>query len=466
VATCLFTGAELNADTKDEHTIQRALGGRVKSTIVTSSEFNELCGGKIDPFLARLYAIIMNALEPVLPSEAQAGLLNFRTVGEDIPWKVAGGKLVLTGTSVIDRNPDNNRPTSAIGPDFESFKKLSKDLGVSPVRTTRMLAPQTEGVFDEEAVFHWGIEVAALKSLLLTFDHLLADEPNRFTRSPKLDAVRKFVRAIAERASEKPNTDALVDLSLGIQLDDNYLDLYEKLRNDAGLPRKAFQHTLIISANHATRSLDAVFWAFETDPHAFRLSYDWEGDSFTYVMTNGILAGQQASDAVRLEGGYLLGKQTSRCNRLKNAVPEPDLREAATEVMERRHELYRQAVDHVERNSNVSVQEQLHSLATLNVNGDHRLSSAVFSQLVVLFGRRYSEPQKADAFLALLIPLIDGAAADILPPNPPPAEPASGWDYWLALYRQCLDVLQPEFGLPGNIFTATTREIIVKRPGK
>ena len=35
----------------------------------------------------------------------------------------------------------------------------------------------------------------------------------------------------------------------------------------------------------------------ETDPHAFRLTTDWTGSDFTYVMTNGILLGQSASDA-------------------------------------------------------------------------------------------------------------------------------------------------------------------------
>ena len=66
MARCLFTHAELDADTKVEHTIQRALGGRVRSSEVTSSDFNERCGGRVDPYFSGVYAETMRALGPRL----------------------------------------------------------------------------------------------------------------------------------------------------------------------------------------------------------------------------------------------------------------------------------------------------------------------------------------------------------------------------------------------------------------
>lgn len=96
-----------------------------------------------------------------------------------------------------------------------------------------------------------------------------------------------------------------------------------------------FRHTLLVSANPATRTLDAVFWAFETDAHAFRLSSEWSGGQFTFVMSNGILVGQEASQAVRLDGGYLLGKPTNLRCRMRVLLTEQDKAKAADEIMER-----------------------------------------------------------------------------------------------------------------------------------
>jgi len=41
MAKCLFTDAELTADTKEEHTIPSSLGGRIKTVNASSSAFND-----------------------------------------------------------------------------------------------------------------------------------------------------------------------------------------------------------------------------------------------------------------------------------------------------------------------------------------------------------------------------------------------------------------------------------------
>jgi hypothetical protein len=253
---------------------------------------------------------------------------------------------------------------------------------------------------------------------------------------------------------------------LGLQYDQDYLDLYETLRTDAGLPSQPFRHTLIVSANFPTRTLDAVFWAFEADPHAFRLTRKWEGDTFTFVMSNGILLGQEASPPVLLPQGRLLGRYNIRRNRMV-AIPltRQDRERAGTEIMDRRMALYQRAVDHVERTNDASVSGQFGRLATMNGNGDHRLSSAVFSHLTTLFACRMDTEAETEEFMAIVSPILDGAGNDTLPAGTPPGTaPAQGWPYWLARYRQCLDALREPFGLPGRIFRAGSRTVMNETP--
>jgi hypothetical protein len=150
-------------------------------------------------------------------------------------------------------------------------------------------------------------------------------------------------------------------------------------------------------------------------------------------MTNGILLGQEASRPVLLHQGHLLGRYNNRRNRMKVTVPltQQDREKAATEIMDRRMPLYQRAVDHVERNNDASVSEQLSRFARLNDNGDHRVSSAVFSHLTTLFAYRMDTEAKAAEFLAIVSPVLDGAGEDSLPAGTPPeTAPALGWPYW------------------------------------
>ena len=460
MARCLFTDTPLDADTKIEHTIQRALGGRIRSTEVTSSAFNELCGGKVDPYFSGVYADAMHVLGPCLTSETRSASERFRIAGQEGWWQIDDrGRLVLAGNSV--QYAPGGKPLSAIGPSLESLKPIIKKLGITPARQAELLPQQTEVIFPERAMLHWRIETAALKAVLLTFDHQLRNEPDRFTRSAELSAVRQFIRHVVESDSDGTPTEPLAEYSLGLQYDDDFQQLYEKLRNDAGLPSAPFRHTLIASANPATRTLDAVFWAFETDPHAFRLTQKWQGKPFTYVMTNGVLLGQEASEPVFLPQTCLLGRYNNRRNRMKVRSPltQKDRERAAAEIMDRRMGLYQRAVNHVERNNDTSVSEQFSRLARLNGSSDHRLSSAVFTHLLTLFSTRMGTNAKADEFLAIVSPIIDGAGADTLPAGTPvETVPAQGWPHWLATYRQCLDALRGPFGLPGRIFRAASRD--------
>ncbi len=459
MARCLFTDAELDADTKVEHTIQRALGGRVRSKEVASFTFNELCGGKVDPYFSGVYADTMRVLGPCLTSETRSASERFKIPGQDGWWQIDDkGRLVVAVSSV--QYAPGGKPLSAIGPSMDSLKPIITKLGITPVRQAELLPQQNEVIFPERAMLHWRIEAAALKAILLTFDHQLRNVPERFTRSAALIPVRQFIRQVVESDSDGAPTEPMADYCLGLQYDQDYLDLYERLRSAAGVPSSPFRHTLIVSANPPTRTLDAVFWAFETDPHAFRLTREWRGDAFTCVMTNGVLLGQDASEPVFLPQSNLLGRYNNRRNRMRVTSPltQQHREKAATEIMDRRMALYQRAVDHIERNNDTSVSEQLSRLARLNDSGDHRLSSAVFSHLTTLFAARMETEAKADEFLAIVSPILDDAGNDTLPAGASPQSvPAQGWPYWLTRYRQCLNALRGPFGLPGRIFRAASR---------
>lgn len=458
MATCLFTGEVLDLDTREEHTIQRSLGGRVRSTLVTSSAFNERCGQTIDPFVSALYADVMNTLGPVLPSEARSASEAFELPGAPGLWRSdEQSRLVPCGPTVIARQPGSTRPQTVIGPDFTSMERIIRQLGSPPIQRSEMLPPTTDVIRPRHATIHWAIEVGFLKSLLLTFDHLLQSDANRFTRSPILDSVRGLVRTVVTEFNGSPDIRPLGDVSLGVQCERAKLSLYRRLREEARLTSKPFQHTLIASGNPATRSLDAVFVAFDTDPHAFRLSSDWRDQEFTFVMTNGILHGEEASQAVLLPRGEVLGAPTARrCQRrVYFPVSEADQEHIGQELRDRRDNLYRRAIDYVERNCDWLVQEQLARLARLNPNEDRRLTTAIIRHLLTSFAGRTQTADLSDRFLHLVSGVLDDAAGDEIPANSAENfEPPQGWAYWLARYRACLDALLEPFGLPGHRYLA------------
>ena len=92
----------------------------------------------------------------------------------------------------------------------------------------------------------------------------------------------------------------------------------------------------------------------------------------------------------------------------------------------------------------------------------------MFNHLTTLFATRMDTEAKADEFLTIVSPILDGAGDDAIPAGTPPQSvPPQGWPHWLTRYRQCLDALRHPFGLPGRIFRAASRtelNIAVNQP--
>src|SRR5271166_6319473 len=117
MATCLFTGEALTPTTKVEHTIPRSLGGRIKSRVVSCDSFNARCGERLDPYLARRYAHLMNVLSPLLSQEHRTGQLTVDAPGEPAGLVLVEGALTRKNVAIVERYAATKRPRSVLTED-------------------------------------------------------------------------------------------------------------------------------------------------------------------------------------------------------------------------------------------------------------------------------------------------------------------------------------------------------------
>jgi len=224
VETCLFTGEALTPTTKVEHTIPRALGGRIRSQVVSCDRFNEECGNRLDTVLASRYAHLMNTLSPLISSEHQTGQLDVDAPGEPDGLVLSQGALTRRNVGIIKRDEKTRKPRSAIAGNAQDIRNLAKSVGwgngdfrvdaVPPISGDTIFIRGTPSVCAE-------LEIAALKSAMLTFDHLLRGNANRFTRHCQLEDVRAFVKVAA--ADGKIDSECCNRYSLGLQYEKVYL---------------------------------------------------------------------------------------------------------------------------------------------------------------------------------------------------------------------------------------------------
>ena len=132
---CLFTGQELNSQTRIEHAIPESMGGRIKSRRVCSSDFNNQSGAFCDNSLRQAYRLIQARLAPLLPSFCQPP--NTKAISSDVTSGLViepGGVIGLRGNQVLKRDEDG-RPKQILGKDEASVKKLAERSGM-PIEVT------------------------------------------------------------------------------------------------------------------------------------------------------------------------------------------------------------------------------------------------------------------------------------------------------------------------------------------
>jgi hypothetical protein len=141
--------------------------------------------------------------------------------------------------------------------------------------------------------------------------------------------------------------------------------------------------------------------------------------------------------------------------------PTDDERQAIHgELFARRQELYRQAVNYIERHTDDFVAESLARYARANGTADHRVVTGIRLQLAALFDDRLDDASLAE-FDGIVGGVLAGAPGDVCVPAEQ-GGPANLVDVpaWLARYRGCLDALRDRFGLPGAYYLVNDAEVM------
>ena len=455
--TCLFTGASLPPDTTLEHTLLRALGGRVRSRIVSSSVFNNRCGSTIDPFLVLTYGDISRMLGPLLAAEHLSGELEVDIPGENTRCTFVldeRGSLTIRG-SVIERDPITHQVTRVYARPEDAPAAIARHAAGRPYTTTLVPTTTAENLFINRPLVLPPLEVCALKCGMLTFDHLLAGYPSRrFTRLQKLDSVRKFVRDFVELGKVDPAP--MHYHSLGMQ--------YEKaarlqtIRDQIAVTPTPFEHVLIASGSRKRRCVDLVWSVFGFDPFGFRLTKAYDGDDFTCVVVNDPLR-----DGSGVSGPFWKDEAESICvpTNLRSYpmhMTDAIKHDLVNQISGRRQSAHQRAVDLVERRDSQLLIERLTKEAALNRTGNRSLESAVRLRLDRLFARRITSDVELARFTQIVdrrLLALDAAsrAADI---TDPATATNVDWLRWVSEYHSILFDLRAPFGLPGDVFSNGT----------
>jgi hypothetical protein len=435
----------------------RALGGRVRSRIVSSSDFNNRAGSTVDPYLLLVYGEMIRILGPLLKPEHQSGTLIVEIPGETGTHVLDEfGGLTIRSTR-MERDPIMHQVTQIISRPEDAAEAIARHAGGRPYTLTTIPTTTAENWFRNRPLVLPPLEICALKCGLLTFDHLLARYPlRRFTRFPILDGVRKFVRECIELGTI--HSGLMHRHSLGMQYE-KVLRL-QSIRDQLPVAPGPFEHVLIASGDRKRRRIDLVWSIFGFDPFGFRLTKDYHGDDFTCVVVNRPL---RANYGGGFSGPYWSDRAEAICvptnfrsypDNMTDAIKD----DLVHQITSRRHLGIQRAIDFIERNADNALVERLKNEAAINRTGNRSLEAAFRNRLDRLFARRITSEAQLQPFTEIVDARLNqfNAAergADITD-NVVAATIA--WDRWLNAYRSILTRLRPEFGLPGDVFTNDT----------
>lgn len=448
---CLFSNEPLDANTKVEHTIPEGVGGRITSTIVSCTKMNELAGSLLDDRLKNPYKLLFNILGPGLPERMRAAVEV--TTPTDPLGLILNDTGSLTRRNVIVEKDAVGAATAVLASDEGAARKVAQQIrGPSaPSKVSTVPATAERILTERHLAVSAEIDVAALRALLLTFDHVLHGGPHRFTRSPQIRRVREFMhRTILGNPLDR---ETLRQLTLGIQYEK--LSTYQRIRQSVSFDETPFEHVLIASADRSTRTIDLVWVFAQCDPYAFRICNDWDGDAFTYVVVNGILSGATASGALSTTPAGTLGRPTLRCS-FPNASfnSEEAARAAAGEVMAEIGGFRRRALERallfVESDYDDVLIERLTTAALLTGNA-MPVAAAMEARLTRLFacaGNAAAENVINQAVNRLVKQLPPSIGQEGIPVNGPAT---LNWGTWLRVYRDALSEVQQQLSPLGGV---------------
>ncbi len=455
--TCLFTGETLTPDTKVEHTIPESLGGRIKSQFVTSDRFNKRCGDLVDFVLKLPYEPMLNRLAPLLPRASQPGLMPVDIPGDPPGLALEGG--AVTRPKLLVMKDERGRPKTGIADDEEGLRKFARSMNKRFEEVRLSTAPATEATtfYRKVPIIGREIEIAALKSAVLTFDHMLRGSPDQFTRGPELKRVREFIRDAV--LTERPDENTLGELSFGLQYERRAL--YDRLRDQVNVPRTEFEHVLFASTRGGGQALQVVWLVFGFDPFGFQLG-SWPHAPFTYAVINPVLREEGYTGPHRLPDlSESLCVQTDRCSMPWNMKEGDDPQPILDEVSRERHAAFGRAVNLVEMTADQTLVGFFMESGELAKPEDKTVRQQVRARLIRMYGRKAGEPAFLDAVDATLarheasMPggLLTRAVSEL-------GDEAPEWSSVLGYYRRCLTDLESSFGLPGDPFTNSSGYVV------
>jgi hypothetical protein len=453
-ATCLFTGAELGPDTREEHAIQRFMGGRLVSREITSSEFNNNCGSFCDDAMRASYGMLLTRLAPLFPSASQIGGIQADSSdASKCLFIEPGGILTMRGLAVLERDEATRRPKTVVGPDEASVRRFAKQAQMSDTAPiTRVELTDDDVVSIRLPLISPEFELAALKSLLLSFDFLMRQHANRFTRSQYLAEVRSFVRTSIDE--KRIHGDLLNPISLGIQLEKR--PLYEALRCKMQFANTPFEHFMLVAGNFPQRCIDGVWVVFGFEPIGFRLCDSYDGDDFCYGLVNPVVKGHSASGLIELPlQDDLLCRPTNRrsfqragsspaCQALLMATAE----QMASEIAAQRAHTCDKAIYCVHKR----LESEKWLIERLRDLHNSVKSASMFELVEARLLNLYPHHQSTCGFKSAVRHAVDRQLSKYYEKLQTITDVESSmlWSYWLDKLRLALDELVGIYGLPGG----------------
>jgi hypothetical protein len=447
--TCLFTGQELDEHTKVEHTILDSLGGHITSQIVSSNCFNEQCGNDIDQVLADLYRPVFMALAPALSPRIDGCTTHYDEEGRS--YTTRNGVTSMYGVEITERDAQG-KPVKARGT-VRALRRLAKSMKVDPdkIEITENVPLPVKVVYGQYPVVEPRAELSALKCAVLTFDHMLADQPEkRFTRCENLAPLREDIRRCV-LDTKQVDFRLLHRAVLGLQLDRERQGRYEEILSwfpDYG--REPFEHVLIAAAHRKARTLDIAWHVAGIEWQGFRLCSDWTGDDFTCVVINQILKGGTFHGPFWIDRSLPICKDTPFRSAPDNDIIESGPEHITHTIGEFRSEAYRRAVYHVEVNCDDELRDVLVRATRSEDCQGHQLLAGIVIHACRLYSDKVREHPDFHGLLAAFRSEATAFDGYVIPPGS--EIPDIDWPACHVLYRALLKKLVARFGLPGHRF--------------
>ncbi len=281
--TCLLTGVELRASTCLEHTIPKKLGGRIRSRTVVASNVNNQFS-EFDSVFSNAFSNVLIELGPAMAAEHRLRPTEVTLDGEDGRFFVeVGNVLTERGINILEKDEISGRPVRFTANSEKEIERIAGQMGLAveslgPIFREK-LVPATRKIpaIDPQ------LEVAILKSLILSFDHYLNQSGPSILRSDYFECVLNDLKTAVFLKRNYGNL--LHERSWGV--DHRWESvLGQSIRSRFALVYSEFTHWLYLIGDPIMRVVYLVFSVFGFETYRFVVNKDYRGTAFHFVIAN------------------------------------------------------------------------------------------------------------------------------------------------------------------------------------